>query len=571
MRASQYYMPTLRQAPAEADLPSHKLLLRGGFIRQVAAGVFSYLPLGYRVLRKVEQIVREEMNRAGAVELHMPVLSPSEWWQRTGRWEAYGDLLFRVEDRQGRWFALGPTHEEVITSLVARDVSSYKQLPVTLYQIQVKFRDELRPRAGLIRGREFLMKDAYSFDLDQEGLDRSYQAMFEAYKRIFERLHLPMTIVEAEGGVIGGSETREFMLLSEAGEDTIFRCDSCDYQANAECARSRPPEPLKERDTLSSRELVETPGMTTIEQVSEFLGCTPEQLVKTLIYYADGRFVAALVRGDRDLNEAKLYAALQAKELRMATPEEIQQVTGAPVGFSGPVGLPDEVLIVADEEIAAMSEFVVGANQADAHLVGVDWGSDFEVDQWADLRTVRHGDPCPRCERGYLAAHRAIELGHLFKLGTKYSEPLGAYVDAPDGRQVAVEMGCYGIGVSRIVAALVEAYHDDDGILWPLPVAPFQVVILALDAEGEVAEAAARLAEALESAGWEVLLDDRDERPGVKFKDADLIGFPLQVVVGKKLKAEGMVEVRRRRDRAERIVAPDAVDAALRELAEGVN
>lgn len=569
VKASSYYMPTLRQAPAEADLPSHRLLLRGGFIRQVSAGVFAFLPLGLRVLRKVEKIIREEMNRAGAIEVHMPVLSPSEIWEKTGRWFDYGPLMLRVEDRSGRWFALGPTHEEVITSLLARDVGSYKQLPVNLYQIQVKFRDELRPRAGLIRGREFFMKDAYSFDVDRDGLDRAYDMMYEAYRRIFARLSLPTVIVEAEGGVIGGSDTREFMLPSESGEDTILICDNCDYRTNAECAYSRKPEPVKERNALTNRELVETPGMTTIEQVSEFLGCSADQLVKTLLYYADGRFVAALVRGDRELNELKLQVALGAGELRMATPEEILELTGAPVGFSGPVGLRDEIYIIADHEIAAMTEFAVGANRADAHLVGVDWGKDFRVDEWADLRQVVHGDPCPRCEEGYLSMHRAIELGHLFKLGTKYSEPLGAVVDTPGGEQVPVVMGCYGIGVSRCVAAIVENGHDEDGIIWPLAVAPFQVVVLSLERDEEVARRAEELAVALEEAGWEVLLDDREERPGVKFKDADLVGFPFQVVVGKRLKSEGVVEVRCRKDRQERVVAPHGVATALAEMAKG--
>jgi len=569
VRASQYYMPTLRQAPAEADIPSHRLLLRGGFIRQVSAGVFTFLPLGLRVLRRVEQIIREEMDRAGALEVHMSVLSPSDLWEKTGRWFDYGPLMLRVEDRGGRWFALGPTHEEVITTLVARDVCSYKQLPVNLYQIQVKFRDELRPRAGLIRGREFIMKDAYSFDVDREGLDRSYDLMYEAYSRLFDRLGIATVVVEAEGGVIGGSDTREFMLLCDSGEDTVFRCDHCHYQANAECAYARPPAPLGERDTLTSRELVETPGATTIEQVSEFLGCRTDQLVKTLIYRAGDRFVAALIRGDRDLNEIKLQNALGARELRMATPAEIEQLTGAPVGFSGPVGLPDDVTIVADHEIGALAEFVVGANQADAHLVGVDWGEDFEVDQWADLRLAQHGDPCPHCEDGFLSAQRAIELGHLFKLGTRYSRPLEALVDAPDGSQVPIEMGCYGIGVSRCMAAVVEENHDDDGIIWPLAIAPFHVLVLCLDQDDEVVRVAGSVTEALEAAGWEVLLDDRDERPGVKFKDADLIGIPLQVVVGKRLKTDGVLEIRRRRDREERLAPPDQVPSVLKELSQG--
>ncbi len=569
MRASRYYMPTLRQAPAEADTPSHRLLLRGGFIRPLAAGLFTFLPLGLRVLRKIENIVREEMNRAGAIEIAMPCLHPIELWERTKRTEAFGEVLYRLKDRSDRWFVLGPTHEEVVTELVGREVTSYRQLPLNLYQITVKFRDEPRARAGLIRVKEFIMKDAYSFDVDEEGLDRSYQDMYDAYVRIFERMGIEPVIVEAEAGAIGGSETREFMVLSDAGEDVVFMCDRCDYKSNAECARARPPEPLKERDTLSEMELVETPGMTTIEEVSEFLGVQPEQLVKTLIYKAGDRFVAALVRGDRELNEAKLAKAVGAEDLRMATPEEIEEVTGAPVGFSGPVGLDEQVLIIADHEIAAMSEFVVGANKADAHYVAVDWGVDFRVDQWADLRQVVQGDPCPECAEGYLRAYRAIELGHVFKLGTKYSEALDAYVETEDGRRVPMVMGCYGFGVSRAVAAVVEASHDEDGIIWPLAVAPFEVVVLRLEQEGPAAEAADKIYEDLLAAGWDVLLDDRQERAGVKFKDADLIGFPIQVVVGKRFVNEGTVEVRRRRDREQRVVAADQVADAVKELAEG--
>lgn len=567
LKASEYYMPTLRQPPAEADVPSHRLLVRGGFIRQVAAGVFSFLPLGLRVLQKVENIVREEMNRAGAIELLMPALSPRELWDKTGRWEDYGELLMRVRDRSDRWYVLGPTHEEVITDLVRRDITSYKQLPFNLYQIQTKYRDELRPRAGLIRAREFLMKDAYSFDLDKEGCDKSYDAMYRAYEAAFRRMGLETVVVEAEAGAVGGSDTREFMVVSESGEDTILECDTCDYRANVECARARPPEPAERRNELSAAEVVETPGMTTIEEVSEFLGVQPDQLVKTLIYRTREGFVAALIRGDRELNETKLANAVGAEELRMATAEEIEELTGAPVGFSGPIGLPDSVLIVADHEVAAMSEFVVGANKPDAHIVGVDWGVDFQVGQWADIRRAVHGDPCPMCENGLLAARRAIEVGHLFKLGTKYSVPLGLYVDAPDGSQVPVYMGCYGIGVSRCVAAIVEVNHDEDGIIWPLSVAPFHVVVLVLDSDEAVGEAARKAEGALTRAGWEVLVDDRDERPGVKFKDADLIGFPVQVVIGKRFKTEGTVEVRRRRDREERIVGLEEVTSAVAELA----
>ncbi len=569
MRATQYYAPTLRQAPAEAEIPSHKLLVRGGFIRPLTSGVFTYLPLGLRVLRRVEQVVREEMNRAGALEVFMAVLEPKELWERTGRWDSFQPQPLRTEDRTGRWFCLGPTHEEVITDLVARDVSSYKQLPLTLYQIQTKFRDEIRPRGGLIRVKEFTMKDAYSFDIDEAGLARSYQAMYEAYVRIFARLGLATLVVQAEAGSMGGSDTREFMVLSDSGEDTVFVCDKCDYAANAECATSRLPEADSETEPADDYQRVDTPGATTIQAISEMLGTPPTKLLKTLLYRADERFVAALVRGDRELNEIKLQRATGADELRMATAEEILALTGAPVGFSGPVGLPDEVEIIADREIEFLGNAVVGANEADAHLVGVNVSRDFAVSRYADLRQAAAGDPCPQCETGRLATRRAIEMGHIFKLDTKYSEDLGALYTSEDGEQRPMVMGCYGIGVSRALAAIVEEHHDDAGIIWPLEVAPFGVVILLLDPENaKLAAVAEDLLTQLEAAGYEVMLDDRDERPGVKFKDAELIGYPLIVVVGRKTAESGEVEVRRRQDSAEEVVPIAGAVATLQELAE---
>lgn len=568
MRASEFYAPTLREAPAEAEIPSHKLLVRGGFIRPLTAGVFTFLPLGLRVLRRVENIVREEMNAAGAIEVLMPVLQPKELWEKTDRWNTFQPLPLRTEDRTGRWFCLGPTHEEVITDLVAGEIASYRQLPITLYQIQTKFRDEMRPRGGLMRVKEFTMKDAYSFDVDQAGLDRSYQAMYDAYLRIFERLNLPVVVVEAEAGSMGGHDTKEFMVLSENGEDTIFMCDRCDYAANAECAAGRPPEPAQSRDKHGEPVLVDTPGATTIQQVCEQLHTEPQQLVKTLLFNADGRYVAALVRGDRELNETKLQQVLGTADARMATGEEILEVTGAPVGFTGPVGLPDNVEIIADHEIAAMTDFVVGANQNDAHLVGADVEVDFRVDRYEDLRRAMAADRCPHCEDGYLSAHRSIEMGHIFKLGTKYSEDLDAVFTDERGREKPMIMGCYGIGVSRAIAALVEQHHDDDGIVWPLSVAPFDVVILLLDRENAQAAAAADdLTDELEQNGFAVLLDDRDERPGVKFKDADLIGHPLVVVIGKRMAKSGEVEVRRRCDRVEQIVVVAQTAMAIKQLA----
>jgi prolyl-tRNA synthetase len=581
VRASQYYLPTLRQAPAEAEIPSHRLLLRGGFIRPLAAGVFTFLPLGLRVLRKVEQIVREEMNRAGAIEVLMPVLHPRELWERTGRWATFQPSPLRTKDRNEREFCLGPTHEEVITDLVARDVTSYKQVPLTLYQIQTKFRDEIRPRGGLIRVKEFTMKDAYSFDLDEAGLDRSYLAMYNAYVRIFERLELPVQIVEAEAGSMGGHDTREFMVLNESGEDTIFACDTCGYSANAECATARPPAPAVPRARSESPRLVSTPRAKTIDAVCALLGLPADRLIKTLLYRADlpplpqgegagggapGQFVAALVRGDRELNEFKLAGFLGVSDLRMATPEEIEQVTGGPVGFSGPIGLPQSVRIIADCEIAAMTDAVVGANQADAHLVGADPGVDFQPEAYTDLREAVHGDPCGRCA-GTLQAQRAIEVGHVFKLGTKYSAALNAVVDDEHGVQRPLIMGCYGIGVSRIVAALAEIHHDDNGIAWPPVVAPFSVAMLLLDPDREdLAGVADKLTADLEAAGYETLLDDRDERAGVKFKDADLIGYPLRVVVGRRTAENGEVELQRRRDGAQAMVKPEDLVAKAGEM-----
>jgi len=522
--------------------------------------------LGLRVLRKIENVVREEMNRAGAIELLMPVLHPRELWERTGRWASFQPSPLRTRDRNDREFCLGPTHEEVITDLIARDVTSYKQLPLTLYQIQTKFRDEIRPRGGLIRVKEFTMKDAYSFDLDEEGLERSYRAMYDAYMRIFERLRLPVVVVEAEAGSMGGHDTREFMVLNDSGEDTIFICDSCGYSANAECATVRPPDPVAPRRRHGEPQVVSTPSARTIEAVTAMLGVPADRLIKTLLYRADGAFVAALVRGDRELNEFKLANLLRAEQLRMATPEEIEQVTGGPLGFSGPVGLPAKVRLLADCEIAAMSDAIVGANQPDAHLVGVDPGVDFQPEQYADLREAVHGDPCSRCP-GTLQARRAIELGHVFKLGVKYSAALGATVDDERGAQRTLVMGCYGIGVSRIVAALVEMYHDDSGIVWPPEVAPFPVAVLLLDPQqSQLAEVAEQAAADLEAAGYEPLLDDREERPGVKFKDADLIGYPLRVVVGRTTAETGELELQRRRDGEKRKVTPGRLVEAVREM-----
>jgi prolyl-tRNA synthetase len=571
VRTRQLFAPTLRQVSGEVELASHRLLLRAGFIRQLAAGMYSLLPLGLRVVRKIENIVREEMEAAGAQEVFLPALHPLELWERTGRAQHWGPELMRVQDRTGRWFCLGGTHEEVIT-LLAAEARSYRDLPLNLYQIQTKFRDDPRPRGGLIRVREFTMKDAYSFDRDVAGLDLSYHKMFVAYQRMLERIGLPYHVVDASGGGIGGWDTREFELPAEVGESHYLRCQSCGYSATPEVAEIKQDvaEPSQAEHPI---ERIETPGKRTIEQVCEFLGVPASKLVKTLIYTAgDGggvpgpgqsrQIVAALVRGDRELSEDKLRAATGARRVEMAGAETIQQVSGAPVGFAGPVGLRG-ARIIADEELRGERDFITGGNQADLHLRNVNWGRDFQVEQWAQLRQGEPGDRCARCG-GPLAGLRGIELAHIFKLGTIYSEVLEAYYLDEDGRRQPMVMGCYGIGTTRMMAAIAEHFHDESGIIWPASVAPYQVIVLPVNHDDETQCCLAeKLYCDLREGGWEVLLEDRPERPGVKFKDADLIGIPGQVVVGR-LAAEGKVEVRRRGGEA-RTVAVEEAAAALRE------
>jgi prolyl-tRNA synthetase len=525
-------------------------MLRAGMIRRVAAGVYAYLPLGYRALRKVEGIVRTEMDRAGAQEVFLPALSPAELWRETERWEAYGKELMRVQDRHGRDFCLGPTHEEVITDLVRRDVKSWRQLPLNLYQIQTKFRDEIRPRFGLMRGREFGMKDAYSFDRGEEGAQKSYEVMFETYTRIFEQCGLNFKAVEADSGPIGGSFSHEFMVLAETGEDLLLNCPGCGYAANLEKAEVALP---KEKDSSAALPLEKkvTPGQRTVEDVAAFLGCSPSQLVKTLLYTADGTAVAALLRGDHQLNETKFKNYLGATALEPATPEKIADVTGGPAGFSGPVGL-EKVRIVVDEQARPLTNFVTGANEGDTHLVNVNFGRDFNVTEWADIKAADAGDPCARCGQP-METIRGIEVGHVFKLGTKYSDAMGATYLDENSEERNMVMGCYGIGTGRTVAASIEQNHDKDGIIWPVPIAPFPVTLLTLDV-GETAlmEASARIVAEFEGNGIEVLWDDRDERPGVKFKDADLIGCPVRIVIGSKSfkKGEGEIRIRRSGDQS---------------------
>jgi len=548
MLFSRLLIPTLKENPAEAETVSHRLLLRAGMIRKVASGIYNYLPLGLRVLRKVESIVREEMNRAGAQEVLLPAVQPAELWLESGRWHVYGKELLRFKDRHNRDFCFGPTHEEVITDLVRREVHSYRQLPLNLYQIQVKFRDEIRPRFGLIRGREFIMKDAYSFDVDEASAEITYEAMYQAYQRIFHRCGLNFKTVEADTGPIGGSFSHEFMVLADTGEDLLASCTACPYAANLEKAevpplRSNPqPAPVTE-----GPKEVHTPGVRTVEEVSAFLRVSPQEIVKTLIYETERGPVAVLIRGDHEVNEVKVRNLLGVTDLHLAGPERVEELTGAEVGFSGPVGL--NLPIYADQAVLTLSSLVTGANRTDYHLVNVNPLRDFNITRVADLRLVTAQDSCPRCGAA-LEILRGIEVGHIFKLGIKYSEALKATFLDHEGRETYMFMGCYGIGVSRLLAATIEQWHDDDGIIWPMPLAPFQVGVIPISIKDEVTwQAALSLYEDLEKAGVEVLLDDRDERPGAKFKDFDLIGLPLRVVVGPKTLAQNKAEIRHRRSR----------------------
>jgi prolyl-tRNA synthetase len=510
----------------------------------VAAGVYSFLPLGWRVIQKISRIIREEMNRAGAQEVFLPAVIPAELWQESGRWDQYGEQLLRFKDRKGADFVIGPTHEEVMVDLVRGDVRSYRQLPLNLYQIQSKFRDELRARAGLMRGREFIMKDAYSFHATEEDAKREYQSMYDTYTRIFERCGLAFRAVEADTGAIGGSQSHEFQVLTETGEDALLACDACSYAANVEEAKARPP--VAAAPSSAQLEKVATPGKRTIEEVSAFLGVKPADLVKTLIYVGDGKPVAVLVRGDRNLNEIKLKRELKARELVLAPDKIVEEATGAPVGFAGPVGL--KIPIYCDLEVCALSSFVCGANAADTHYKNVVSKRDFAPTVCGDFRDAAVGDACPRCEKGHFIGYRGVEVGQVFFLGTKYSVPMKCNFLDTDGKDKPMTMGCYGIGVTRIAAAAIEQNHDKDGIVWPVAIAPFEVALLSLQAgDPQVTEVAERLYAELGKAGLEVLFDDRDERPGVKFKDADLIGLPYRIAVGKKGVAEGVVELKARR------------------------
>jgi prolyl-tRNA synthetase len=538
-------------------------MLRAGLIRKVAAGIYTYLPLGLRVIRKIEQIIREEMNQAGAQELLMPIASPAELWKETGRWDFYGKELLRFKDRHERDFCLGPTHEEVITDLFRREVRSYRQLPLNFYQIQTKFRDEIRPRFGLMRGREFIMKDAYSFDGDEAGAKISYQKMYDAYTRIFTRCGLTFRAVEADTGLIGGDVSHEFMVLAETGEATVVYSDQGSYAANVERAEVLPP---SQADSTPQRLLtaVSTPQRRTVDEVTRFLKITPQQLVKTLLYKAENEAIAVLLRGDHDVNEVKLARLLGVTEIELAAPDIVKTLTAAPLGFAGPVGLKN-VRILADHALKGMRNFVVGANRADTHFLDANWDRDFKVDQFADLRNAQTGDPSPRGD-GALTLAKGIEVGQVFLLGTKYSKSMNATILDDQGKERLAIMGCYGIGVGRTAAAAIEQNHDKKGIIWPFPIAPFHVHLLPVSQSQKTMEATARIYDGLLAAGFEVLWDDREDRAGVKFNDADLIGAPFQVVVGDKGLVDGGVEVKVRKNGVKSRVVPSDIIAHLRKL-----
>ncbi|CAN7699352.1 proline--tRNA ligase [Paenibacillus sp. LjRoot56] len=546
MRQQRLLNPTLRDVPGDAEAASHRLMLRAGLIRQLSSGIYSYLPLGLKALQHIQTIVREEMDRAGAQEMLMPALHPAELWKASGRWDVYGPELMRLEDRNGREFALGATHEEVITTLVKDEIHSYKKLPVTLYQIQTKYRDERRPRFGLLRGREFLMKDAYSFDRSASGLDASYQAMFDAYVNIFTRCGLQFRAVEADSGAIGGTDTHEFMALADVGEDTIVHCPSCQYAANLEKASG-----VITNEGASSTDVphaqptkIHTPGITSIKQLSQFLTIAPQQIIKSVAVQADGAPVIMLIRGDLEINEIKLKQVLGVDEITMLTEAEIK-VLGSIAGFIGPVGL-STVKLLADTSIRGLNNAVVGANEADYHLQHVDVQRDLGALTYVDVRNVGQGESCIHCGHE-LAFAKGIEVGHVFKLGTKYSESLGASFSDENGVSEPMIMGCYGIGVSRVLAAVIEQHQDERGIIWPNAIAPYSIHLLTVQMKDEAQLALSEeIYHALTSAGYSVLWDDREERPGVKFNDADLLGFPLRLTVGKKTN-ERIIECKERR------------------------
>jgi len=570
MRTSRFLLSTVKETPADAEVISHQLMLRAGMIRKVAAGVYNWLPLGLRVLRKVENIVRSEMDAAGAQELLMPAVQPAELWQESGRWDKYGPELLRINDRHAREFCFGPTHEEVITDLIRRELKSYRQLPANFYQIQMKFRDEIRPRFGVMRAREFLMKDAYSFHIDSASLADTYDQMYQTYNNVFRRAGLEFRPVEADSGAIGGNRSHEFHVLADSGEDQIASCSKCGYAANVELAPALPPVGKRPEPGEALKE-VDTPGKHSIEEVSSFLKIDPAQTVKTLLVRGVGGAVALVLRGDHELNEIKAEKLPNvAKPIELISEAEVKSIAGCLPGSIGPKGL--DIPVIADESAARLANFVCGANEDGKHLVNVNWGRDLPEPDVADLRNVVAGDPCPHPQEagvecsGTLNLHRGIEVGHVFQLGTKYSEAMNATVLDENGQQVIMPMGCYGIGVSRVVAAAIEQNHDDRGIVWPQSLAPFDVCIVPIGyhKSDEVRSAADKLYDELTDQGFDVLLDDRNDRPGVMFADMDLIGIPHRVVVGERGLKNGDVEYKGRRDADSSDIKLDAVLDRLR-------
>lgn len=572
MKMSSLFVQTLREVPSDAEVISHQLLLRGGYMRKLAGGIYTYLPLMWRVLKKIENIVREEMDKEGAQELLMPIVQPKELWEQSGRWAVYGKELMRLQDRHGKEMALGPTHEEVITALARDEIRSYRQLPVNLYQIQNKFRDEIRPRFGLLRGREFIMKDAYSFDVDEAGLDVAYEKMARAYTKIFLRCGLETRMVRSDSGAIGGSVSHEFMVLTktDSGENDVLYCDKCSYAANSNNATSRMLQ-AELTGRFEKAEIVDTPNTRTIEELAEFLKIPSTIICKALVYIADSKPAIALIRGDQNVEEIKLQNALGANEIRIATSEEILELMNkngfsAEPGFIGPKGMKG-VKIVADLSVKDLKNFVVGINQTDKHLVGANWDVDIELPELFDIRLAQVGEGCPECD-GHLMITKGIEVGNIFKLGTKYSKAMNATFTAEDGKEKPFIMGCYGIGISRTAAAAVERYHDEHGIKWPIQIAPYHVVVVPVsDQDEQQMKVASDMYEKLQKAGVEVVLDDRAERAGVKFKDADLIGFPYRITAGKTL-SEGFVEFKVRETGEVMKLTPDE---AVEKMIEVVN
>jgi prolyl-tRNA synthetase len=547
MRLSHSFYRTLKEIPKDAQIPSHQLMFRAGMIQQLASGIYNYLPLALRSIRKIEDIIREELNTRGCEEVLMPAVLPAELWKESGRWDIYGDLLLRFKDRKGNDYCMGPTHEEVITDMVRRNLRSWKQLPWNLYQIQGKFRDEFRPRFGLMRGREFIMKDAYSFDVDEEAAKKSYQLMYEAYTAIFKRCGVRFRAVDAASGEIGGDMSHEFQVLASSGEDLILSCNTCDYAANIEKATT--PRQIQSQDNteLGTLETVDTPGKKTIEDVASFLGAEPSSFLKSLVYEADSVPVLVLIAGDRDVNESKLQAALGASALRLASDAVVQENMGTLPGYVGPVNLPRDIRILADLSVQGVVNWITGANQPDKHIRNANLERDFKPERFLDIAFAAPGDACPRCENGILEEHRGIEVGQVFYLGTKYSQAMDcSYLDE-NGKSQPAEMGCYGIGVGRTMAATIEQNHDENGIIWPVPVAPYEVVVLPLQVNDDaVSNAAEEIYTGLKDAGIDVVIDDRNERAGFKFKDADLIGYPVQIVLGGRSVSSGKAEVKYR-------------------------